>query len=152
MKDHPRLRLLCYLLMVTTFSVSATRAQIVNWNTGEVIPGTEAINLTVGANLTDRNSPDQNLQYADFQDSYLPDTLFRFSDLRNARFDNANVSSSQFIGANLEGTTWHGATIQGANFRRAVGAGLTEAQFSSTQSFQDGRLRGVNLSENDLIC
>ncbi len=76
MKDHPRLRLLGYLLMVTTLSVSATRAQIVNWNTGEVIPGTESIDLTVGANLTDRNSPDRNLQYADFQGRYLPDTLF----------------------------------------------------------------------------
>ncbi len=62
------------LLLGTLFPA---RADIYNWQTGEVIPGTEDIEPGPGVRLWDWNTEDRNLRYADFAGL----------DLSNARFE-----------------------------------------------------------------
>ena len=51
------------LILGTPFPV---RADIDNWQTGEVIPGTEGIEPGPGVDLRGWNTPDHNLVFADF--------------------------------------------------------------------------------------
>ena len=145
MGKHSRLRL---VVVFTLATICATDAQIVNWNTNGVIPMTEEISPTSGGNFSNWNTSERSLEFADFADQFLPDTLFRFSNLENARFDDANVSDSQFLGANLTGATWTNANIVAANFSQTQG--FTENDFRSTLSFQRGEIQQIGLDDNDL--
>ena len=93
------LRLVCFLFafaLLVPFTPSVTDADILNWQTGETIPGTEGVVPGPGKNLSGRNTDDRNLRFADFQGLQLSDASFSVSWLHNARFSQANLENASF--------------------------------------------------------
>jgi len=67
---------LLYLWMMIAASPVA-RGQILNWQTGQVIPGTEGITPGPGADLRYWSSEAYNLRYADLTDAVVAGAFFR---------------------------------------------------------------------------
>ena len=128
--------------------------QVYNWDTGEVIPGTEGVTPGPGMELEGWSSADHNLRYADFSGGLdLHDSSFQESWLDHAWFIGADLTGANFNVATLTGADLSGATVTGANFGRSyqyAGTGLTADQLYSTASYQASDLRGICLAYNDL--
>ncbi len=147
-------------------------AQIYNWNTGEVIPGTEGMTPGPGMDLGFWNTDGHNLDYADlsggldlhgstfrasdvnygwFTDANLTDVEFAFAELMGADFSGADLTDADLGGTTLTGANFSGATVNNASFSPgSYGTGLTMAQLYSTASYAAGDLHGVSLSSHDV--
>lgn len=80
-----QLKLLFFAFAVlASFASSVTDADILNWQTGETIAGTEGVIPGPERILSFRNTDDQNLRFADFEGLDLSTTTFRQSWLDNA--------------------------------------------------------------------
>ncbi len=141
---------------MTTLGVGATllalhlmslhsNADILRWDNGEVIPGSEGIEPGPAAQLAQWNTTERNLQYADFENGNLADSQFAFSWLQNATFNNADVRNSSFRRAQLQDADFTNALIDGAAFNEPA---LTAEQFYSTASYQNANLNGISYSGN----
>ena len=64
------------LAVLAPLAWSVADAGIINWQTGETIPGTENIVPVAGTHLRFWNSDDRNLRFADFQGLNLTSTIF----------------------------------------------------------------------------
>jgi len=150
-------------------------AAIYNWQTGEVIPGTEQVRLEPYITLNGWDTSVHNLRYAamsdldlsnstltscwfdnasfgnsnltevDFADSVLTDATFANSDLTHASFGNSTLTDAIFTGAVIRGIALGDATARG----------FTKEQLYSTLSYADKDLgdiglRGSNLAGWDL--
>ena len=139
-----------YVLAVLAVAVclassSGAVADIYNWQTGQVIPGTEGITPGPGIDLSSNppdggpwNTPSQNLQYADlggmdlqwsyFNGSWLDDANFSGANLRNANLTGASfwwarLTDADLSNANLTEAGFGWATLTGADLTDAVVAG-----------------------------
>ena len=157
----------CVLLCAGLLSVHS-QAEIVRWDTGETIPGTEGIVPGRGVDLSFWNTASRNLDYAslrtmdlsraEFWSSRLNYAHFNHSTLTQAEFMKATLIHADFTGADLRGADFSFATLTNSDFKHAVvsGAdfgvttGFTKAQLYSTASYQAKDLRGIGLGENDL--
>ena len=127
------------------------RAQIFNWQTGALIPGTEMVVLGPGAQLTQWNTDQKNLRFGDFSDELdLTGANFTGSWLENARFWYADLTDATFNQASLAGAAFNLAIVKGANFKDVTSRGFTRSQLATTDSFNVGDMQGIDLSDNDL--
>jgi hypothetical protein len=102
------LRFLSVWLLICVVSSSMIRADIVRWDSGQVIPGTEGITPGPGVQLASRQ-----LEYASLS----------FIDLTSANLSGANLSNARFDFSSLTSANLSGATVTGAEFsilRRAA--------------------------------
>ncbi|MCC7406834.1 MAG: pentapeptide repeat-containing protein [Phycisphaeraceae bacterium] len=113
-------------------SVSA-QGQIYNWQSGQVIPGTQAITPGPGVMLSGWNTSGQNLRFA----------ALGVLDLTGATFAGSWLDDANFFQSDLQGVDFSGATIERTNFTKALH--LTEAQLASTASYQNHSLTGIHL-------
>jgi Asp-tRNA(Asn)/Glu-tRNA(Gln) amidotransferase A subunit family amidase/uncharacterized protein YjbI with pentapeptide repeats len=155
-----------FLGVILLLAANTARADIYRWDNGQVIPGTEGIELGPGVQLVQRE-----LEYAQLQVGSSPNDLsdsdFRFSDLSNARFIfcGGECVSSNLTRANLtEAILWYAvlnrtklsdanfnmAVVTGASFYDTTSGGFTKDQLYSTASYQVNNLQGINLGSNDL--
>jgi uncharacterized protein YjbI with pentapeptide repeats len=149
----------CLLFWLST--LSAGFAQIANWQTGEVIPGTEAVVVGPGTDLsgfrgattlnyallasmdlTGANLSNSSLQYADLSNANLNATRLSHSDLTGANFqfaklERADLQLSELRVASFRGANLREARLQSANFSHAdlEGASLRSANFASSNLF-----------------
>lgn len=138
------------LVCVYTMAVSVP-GQINNWDTGEVISGTEGITAGPGVDLSLWNTDSRNLRYADFSGGLdLQNARFSGSWLDHARFSHANLTRVDFSEASLANVEIVGASIEGADFGATTARGFTKEQLYSTASYQSRELSGISLNDNDL--
>ena len=83
---------------------SPASAQIYNWNTGQVIPGTQGITPGPGVDLSGWNTPGHQLEFADLDSINLTAATFATSDLTSAGFYRATLTNANFTNANLTNT------------------------------------------------
>ena len=126
---------------------SIGQADVINWQTGESIPGTEGIVLGPDVDLSERGSTERNLRFADFEDADLTSADFEDSWLENARFVRADLTHASLDAARLAGADFTDAVI--------VGAGITDTtmaaeQLYSTASYKAKNLAGVNFDDSNL--
>ncbi len=164
---HDRL-LMCVVgvtIGCTFLSTSATIAQIVNWQTGKVIPGTESIALGPLLRLSEWNTNEHHLRFADlsqrnlrgssffqvwldssrWQGSNIANGLFSQSSLQDSDFSNADLSESYFPDTSLKNANLSSANLSFANFfdhtdltgANLTGANIEGANFGAT--FGNGR-------------
>lgn len=143
-------------------AVTSVSGQIYNWQTGQVIPGTEGITPGPGINLSGWNTESHNLRYANLtsnleggvliQNSPLDLTGADFSNsfLKDAEFYETILNSVNFSGADLTGADLDDTSVFDANFTNATVAhakvpSLTQSQLYSTASYQSKNLEGINL-------
>ena len=62
--------------LAMTHTPRMTQGDILIWPTGETIPGTEGVIPGPGIDLSDRNTEERNLQYANLQGLNLSDARF----------------------------------------------------------------------------
>jgi len=135
-----------YVLAVLAVAVclassSGAVADIYNWQTGQVIPGTEGITPGPGIDLSSNppdggpwNTPSQNLQYADLGGMDLQWSYFNGSWLDDANFSGANLRNANLTGASFWWARLTDADLSNANLTEAgfgwatlTGADLTDA-------------------------
>ncbi len=146
------------LTLVALCTLSASRlahADVYNWYTGTVIPGTEGIDPVPGVQLDE-----MDLAFADLRSRDLTDANFHASNLHSAdlraRLVNANLRDADLTGARLftavTGADITGAVVTGTYFSdtATTGRGLTKEQLYSTASYQGQNLHGIRLVGNDL--
>ena len=134
------------LLLGTLFPA---RADIYNWQTGEVIPGTEDIEPGPGVRLWDWNTEDRNLHYADFAGL----------DLSNARFE-SHCEITHLWGDDcinwsnlLDYADFSGANLHGVFFGAAEGTSYCAISLPFNWRFNPASLMEVNLAgENPHQC
>ena len=136
--------------VLSSYAFTVTDADIINWQTGETIPGTEGIVPRPGMNLSRWNTDEHNLRYADLQRMYLPGAFFRFSYLDDARLNQANLTGAHFFASTLTRADLTDAVIAEATFDRTTTSGFTKEQLYSTASYKSKDLHGISLSDNDL--
>jgi hypothetical protein len=73
-------------------SCGLAHGDIINWRTGETIPGTEGISPEPGVQLTNWNTEVNNLHFADFEAMDLGSAAFDRSWLDDARFTDADLT------------------------------------------------------------
>lgn len=134
-------------VMFFLFLTACLYGDIKNWQTGEVIPGTEDVNPGPGVYLGGWLISD-NLKYADFRNIDLQGANFYRSWLDYATFENSNLLGASFKWTRLIGVDFTGAEIRGANFSDITSNSLTEDLIYSTRSYQEGDLRNIDFSYN----
>lgn len=160
----------CCASILPLFSMHAD-AQIYNWLTGEVIPGTENITPEPEMYLRGWGNFQQNLRYADFSSnidlhnanfSYcwlnyarfngdnLSGVTYSYSDLGNADLTGAVLTNANLSDSRLSEAIINGAIISGANFSDTTSKGFKKEQLYSTASYQSGNMQKINLRHNDL--
>ncbi len=102
-------RLFFVFAILASFAFSVAEADILNWQTGETIRGTEGIIPGPGMNVSFRNTDERNLRFANFQ----------ALNLSGARFDSSWLDNSGFSQANLTNALLSGATLTGADLSQA---------------------------------
>ncbi len=126
-------------------------AQILRWDNGQVIPGTEGITAGPGVQLDQWNTDAHNLRFANFAGSPdLNQANFYASWLDNARFTGANLAGARLEAPPLAGTDLSGTVVKGASLADITSRGFTQDQFKSTASYQAKDLQGVRLWGNDM--
>lgn len=140
-------------------------AQIYNWDTGEVIAGTEGITPGPGLTLTSANlqyadfSGSLNLNGSDFQLSILDHARFNLADMTYSSFRFASLIESDFSNSDLSNVTLENADLTDANFTDANickanfsrVTGFTEEQLASTANYQAKHLQEINFTGNNLM-
>jgi uncharacterized protein YjbI with pentapeptide repeats len=106
------------------------RADIVRWDNGHVIPGTEGITPGPRVQLNNRQ-----LEYASLS----------FIDLTGASFFGSNLTNASLDFSTATDANLAGATVIGANFSYTTSRGFTKEQLYSTASYQQKNLRGIVL-------
>jgi uncharacterized protein YjbI with pentapeptide repeats len=153
----PLIAAMCCVLL----SVTNSRADVLNWLTDSVIPGTESITPGPGVQLANWNTDSHNLKYAildhytltgsSFANSWLNGTSFGTSDLTNANLSGANLSGAYFEWCKASGANFTNATISGTE----VMPGTTDVSgmtylglngFTSTQLYSTASYKNKNLS------
>lgn len=112
-------------------------ADIVRWDNGQLIPGTEGITPGPGVQLNNRQ-----LQYARLPQTNLAGANFASSDLTEASFGGSVLDSANLSGAILNGARFFGASLISANLSGANLVGETDFDYSN--------LTNANLSGADL--
>jgi uncharacterized protein YjbI with pentapeptide repeats len=156
---------------LVSLTTPCAEADIVNWQTGETIPGTEEIEPDREMHLFfGWNSENRNLRYADFGGLVLTNALFWQSSLDNARLRKSNLESTVFLHTTLSNADLSGANltdvrfvetsltgadltdsiIAGTDFEYATERGFTDVQLYSTASYKTNDLQGVRLIKNDV--
>ena len=128
-------RLLLVLLMLTPAVLA--RADILDWRTGEVIPGTEGIELGPGVQLDG-----MDLGWADLSNMDLTRAVFEGSNLADSRFAGSNLTGVR-LGSPLTNADLTGAIVNGAIIPGSPSSGITKEQFYSTASYQAKNLQGI---------
>src|SRR5262245_6528680 len=104
------------------FAAPIARGDIKNWQTGQSIPGTEAITPGPGARLSEWNTDSHNLRYADFSGGLdLQGSQFFRSWLDYALFAQANLTNAYFSFATLTDANLSDAVVVGAYFNHTMG-------------------------------
>lgn len=134
-----------FLAALTLLASARLDADVINWQTGETIPGTEGIVPGPGLTLIDRD-----LAFADFAGLDLTAARFNESRLENARFTQTNLVRAQLRFASLANADFTDANIQDAFLRDTTARGFTQEQLYSTASYQAKDLSGVDFAFNDL--
>ncbi|OHB54589.1 MAG: hypothetical protein A2Y12_09710 [Planctomycetes bacterium GWF2_42_9] len=128
-------------------------AEIRNWQTGDVIAGTEDIIPQCSVFLSNWNTSSKNLMYADLANKDMPSasgywSWFDYAHFKNSNLTNFFATNSSFIGADFTD-----AEIKGANFSLQSGisgTGISSNQLYSTKSYKNRDLSGVKLECYDL--
>jgi uncharacterized protein YjbI with pentapeptide repeats len=156
-----RLAVLVVLLASTT---SPLRADILRWDNGQIIPGTEGLTPGPGVDLGLRQLEFAELSGIDLTDASLRGAMltdakfvgakliranFSPSKLGNANFSQADLTSAYFAYADVTGADFSDAIVNNAVFECFSGC-LTQAQLQSTASYQAKDLRGIDLSSINL--
>jgi len=126
-------------------SAAVASAEIYNWQTGELIPGTEGVWPGPAADLHQ-----WDFSFGDFRGSDLNWARFDGSLLGDANFTGANLTNTYFPDATLAGATLADAQVARADFRYTTQYGFAKEQLYSTASYKAGNLTGINLGNNDL--
>jgi hypothetical protein len=105
-----------------------SRADILRWDTWEVIPGTEGIEPGPGAQLDNLD-----LECADLAGLDLAGANFEASSLRDADLSRSTLSDASFLDA----------VVTGAKFADTTSRGFTKEQLYSTASYKTKNLRGI---------
>ncbi len=144
------------LLTAISAVVRPAQAQIYRWDNGELILGTDSITPRPRVDLSDWNTADHNLQYADLAGRDLSIALFRSSWLDGGRLSGASLLAADFcdaslVNANLSGTDLRLAYLGGAwlsnadladavitfsDFRGTTSKGFVKEQLYSTASYR----------------
>ena len=172
MKNLGILLFLATVLSLPCF-ICSVNAEIYNWQTGEMIYGTENITPEPGVDLSGWVGfmyPFRSLQYADLANADLTSAKFNYSDLDfalfinsnltnadltstthfNTDFANANLTNANFDRAHFVNANFSNAIVKGAYFRGAASRGFTNSNLYSTKSYLDKDLSGINLGANNL--
>ncbi|MFO0897978.1 MAG: pentapeptide repeat-containing protein [Pirellulales bacterium] len=129
----------------------SSRAQILRWDNGQVIPGAEGITPGPGVQLDQWNTDAHNLRFADFAGSLdLSQANFHASWLESARFTGANLAGARLEAASLAAADLSGVVVKGASLADITSRGFTQDQLKSTASYQAKDLQGVRLWGNDM--
>ena len=140
---------LTLITMATILSLgqSSADADVYNWQTRELIPGTAGIVPGPGVDFSaDDFPPRPDLRYADFSGGLdLTRSDFEIADLSYALFEGANLTDASLDHTILTGADFNDAIIPGASFRRS-GKNLTFEQLASTASYQEKDLRGIEIN------
>ena len=143
-----QIALKAFLSAISAVSFYSTcQGDIINWQSGAAIPGTEGLTLGPGIDLSGRNTQERNLRFADFQDGDLSSASFQASWLDNARFVRANLSNADFRSASLPETDLTDAIVLGTNFQ---GTELSAEQLYSTTSYQMRDLTGLGMDGSNM--
>ena len=141
------------VVAATVIAVPAARGDIIRWDNGQRIPGTEGIVPGPGAQLNSfdlafADLSDKNLIGASFEGSNLTSARMMRSNLANVNLSGTNLSNSNFTPVSLTGANFEGALVYGATFNRPNG--FVKEQLYSTASFQANDLRGFKLLFHDI--
>ena len=109
---------------MTSLSVSPLQADILRWDNGDVIPGTEGIDVGPGAELDNLRLEFANLSRIDLSD---------------ASFVNSNLNHAILSGSSLSNANLTDAFIGGARF----GGHLSMEQLYATASYKTANLEDV---------
>jgi uncharacterized protein YjbI with pentapeptide repeats len=137
---------LALILGVTTPAPAA----IYNWQTGEVIPGTEAITPGPSLNLQFWNTDAQNLQYAALSGLNLSSSNFIFSWFDHADFATANMGGANLTFARLANADFTNALTKGTCFDNTTTKGFAKEQLYSTASYKNKELGNIGLGGNNI--
>ncbi len=119
---------LCVAVMVCGLMPAAAHAQIYNWQTGHVIPGTESIAPGPDIDLSYWNSDSHNLRFADLSGGLdLHGAWLNNSWLNSARFADANLAGAQIWESTLSNVDLTDANLQGADMSFSDVSGATFA-------------------------
>lgn len=178
MRDQVLLRSLLWTWCVAIAVSLTARADIMNWQNGSVIPGTEGITPGPGLSLPNWNTLSQNLNYADFSGGLdLSNANFEYSaffaahfmqanltdanlshaelyqaDLTGANLTRSNLTSADLAGGSVTNCTFTDAIISNARLG-AIGpttTGFTKEQLYSTASYKNKDLGSIGLSGLDM--
>lgn len=127
-------RVLFCLLFFTQLPNQSSGQILRKWN-GEVIPGTEDINLGPGVDLDGLDLYGAWLRGVDLSNASFVGTNLTYADVAEVPLHNANFTDAILMGTNLTDTT---------------GQGFTEEQLYDTASYQAHDLRGIWLRGIDL--
>ena len=144
---------------------SIVDGDVYNWQTGEVILGTEGITPRAGVDFWSLNNDGFDLSYADFSNLDLRRGVFDNADLSYALFDQANLQGASLEYADLTDANFTNATLEEATLRKADlskavfdsafirgvdlwGANLSQEQLYSTASYRSRDLRGIEVSSS----
>lgn len=133
-------------------TAATSLGQVFNYDTGEILSGTENIIPQPGVQLGGLNLSfgaldNMDLRNGGFSTSWLLATDFRMSDLRGANFSDAIVEYTKFGGADLAAATFHNTFFSNPDFS---GADLSAARLERTTlsgNFQNARFAGARLEE-----
>ena len=140
-----RIALLSFAAFLIFGRISAN-ADVLNWQTGETIPGTEDVEPGPRGVFSTGAFPRTNLRYADFSGGLdLTGAYFEIADLSYALFEEANLTDASLDHTILTGADFNDAIIRGATFRRS-GENLTFEQLASTASYEMKDLRGIEMN------
>jgi uncharacterized protein YjbI with pentapeptide repeats len=138
MRNFSMRKLYLATAFVTTWTILSplVRADVLRWDNGQVIPGTEEIVPGPRLRLSGWHTPERNLQYADFSDLDLFGADFSSNWLDDARFTRAHLNPANFMFS----------ALSNADF---MAADLTNAQLEVT-TLSDANLRNANLTDANL--
>jgi uncharacterized protein YjbI with pentapeptide repeats len=133
--------------------VSISRADILNWQTGQVIPGTEPITPGPGVDISGWNAAAHNLDYAALSDLDLTSATLSWNWFNYADFKGTNLTGAWLLESVVANADFTDAIVKGTWFDSA--SGFTKEQLYSTTSYRNKdlgsiKLYGCNLSACDL--
>jgi uncharacterized protein YjbI with pentapeptide repeats len=137
-------------IMVLALTCAVAQADILNWQTGLVIPGTESITPGPGADLSHWNTDTHNLKYASLSGLNLSNSGFYYSWLNCAYFRGADLTNAVLLSVTLTDADFTNATIKGAHFSRTTDKGFAKEQLYSTASYTNKDLGGMYLEYDTL--
>lgn len=137
-----------HAFMISSVLSSYVEADVLRWDNGKVIPGTQGITPGPAVDLRNWNTDSHNLRYADLSAGLnLSAGDFTGSWLDYAHLQGANLTNALFRFATLSHADVSGAVVTGADLGSAID--FTAEQLYSTASYQAKNLQRVVLGYND---